>query len=211
MSETEELASKLARRNQINEGETPPPADCAKKPFNPYVEFPNFSRKEIKRIEKLFKSVFERKRMEARSDPDVDDAEFDDDRNNFLDMLELKRLMEKLGSPQTHLGLKAMIKEVDEDEDGMISFREFCLVYKKAQDGELECEGLKELCAKTEVDVDEVGVGGAKDFFEAKIKQQTIGNKFEEEIKQEQEERKQEAEEAKIRKQAFKEKAALFN
>ncbi|XP_064642278.1 EF-hand domain-containing protein D2-like isoform X2 [Lineus longissimus] len=192
MSETEELASKLARRNQINEGETPPPADCAKKPFNPYVEFPNFSRKEIKRIEKLFKS-------------------FDDDRNNFLDMLELKRLMEKLGSPQTHLGLKAMIKEVDEDEDGMISFREFCLVYKKAQDGELECEGLKELCAKTEVDVDEVGVGGAKDFFEAKIKQQTIGNKFEEEIKQEQEERKQEAEEAKIRKQAFKEKAALFN
>ena len=33
-------------------------------------------------------------------------------------------MMEKLGEPQTHLGLKNMIKEVDEDNDGQISFRE---------------------------------------------------------------------------------------
>lgn len=33
-------------------------------------------------------------------------------------------MMEKLGEPQTHIGLKAMIKEVDEDNDGQISFRE---------------------------------------------------------------------------------------
>ena len=33
-------------------------------------------------------------------------------------------MMEKLGEPQTHLGLKAMIKEVDEDHDNQISFRE---------------------------------------------------------------------------------------
>lgn len=33
-------------------------------------------------------------------------------------------MMEKLGAPQTHLGLKAMIKEVDEDDDNRISFRE---------------------------------------------------------------------------------------
>ena len=33
-------------------------------------------------------------------------------------------MMEKLGVPQTHLGLKEMIKEVDEDFDGKISFRE---------------------------------------------------------------------------------------
>lgn len=33
-------------------------------------------------------------------------------------------MMEKLGCPQTHLGLKAMIKEVDEDNDNKISFRE---------------------------------------------------------------------------------------
>ena len=49
---------------------------------------------------------------------------YDTDRSNFIDMMELKLMMEKLGEPQTHLGLKAMIKEVDEDNDGQISFRE---------------------------------------------------------------------------------------
>ena len=32
--------------------------------------------------------------------------------------------MEKLEAPQTHLSLKAMIKEVDEDHDDKINFRE---------------------------------------------------------------------------------------
>lgn len=38
--------------------------------------------------------------------------------------MELKLMMEKLGAPQTHLGLKSMIKEVDEDFDGKLSLRE---------------------------------------------------------------------------------------
>lgn len=38
--------------------------------------------------------------------------------------MELKLMMEKLGAPQTHLGLKNMIKEVDEDFDGKLSYRE---------------------------------------------------------------------------------------
>lgn len=38
-------------------------------------------------------------------------------------------MMEKLGEPQTHLGLKNMIKEVDEDNDGQISFREVSSVH----------------------------------------------------------------------------------
>ena len=38
--------------------------------------------------------------------------------------MELKLMMEKLGEPQTHLSLKEMIKTVDEDNDGQISFRE---------------------------------------------------------------------------------------
>ena len=58
--------------------------------------------------------------------------------------------------------------------------------------------------------MDEVGVGGAAAFFEAKVKQQTNSNKFEREIREEQEQRKKEAEEAKQRKQAFKQKAAMF-
>jgi len=38
--------------------------------------------------------------------------------------MEMKMMMEKLGAPQTHVGLKGMIKEVDEDNDGKVSFRE---------------------------------------------------------------------------------------
>ena len=36
----------------------------------------------------------------------------------------MKQMMEKLGAPQTHVGLKAMIAEIDEDNDGKVSFRE---------------------------------------------------------------------------------------
>lgn len=79
-------------------------------------------------------------------------------------------MMEQLGAPQTHLGLKEMIREVDEDGDGRLCFREFLLVYRKARAGELEADsGLGQLAKLTEVDVDTVGVNGAKEFFEAKV------------------------------------------
>ena len=41
-----------------------------------------------------------------------------------MDLPELKVTMERLGAPQTHLSLKSMIKELDEDQDGKLSFRE---------------------------------------------------------------------------------------
>lgn len=50
--------------------------------------------------------------------------------DGFLDLTEMKIMMEKLGAPQTHIGLKGMIAEVDEDNDGKISFREFMLIYR---------------------------------------------------------------------------------
>lgn len=53
MSETNELAQKLARRNQINEGEDVPRKQL--EVFNPYTEFKEFSRKQIKDFEKMFK------------------------------------------------------------------------------------------------------------------------------------------------------------
>jgi hypothetical protein len=37
-------------------------------------------------------------------------------------------MMEKLGHAQTHVGLKQILKEVDEDLSGGISLREFLLV-----------------------------------------------------------------------------------
>lgn len=55
---------------------------------------------------------------------------FDAGNDGYLDLSELKRMMEVLGAPQTHLGLKAMIQEVDEDGDGRISFREVSYFYR---------------------------------------------------------------------------------
>ncbi|KAK2108282.1 hypothetical protein P7K49_013447 [Saguinus oedipus] len=96
---------------------------------------------------------------------------YDAGQDGFIDLMELKLMMEKLGAPQTHLGLKSMIKEVDEDIDGKLSFREFLLIFHKAAAGELqEDSGLMALAKLSEIDVALEGVKGAKNFFEAKCK-----------------------------------------
>uniref|UniRef100_A0A4W6C3A4 EF-hand domain family, member D1 n=1 Tax=Lates calcarifer TaxID=8187 RepID=A0A4W6C3A4_LATCA len=94
---------------------------------------------------------------------------YDTGKDGFIDLMELKLMMEKLGAPQTHLGLKNMIKEVDEDFDGKLSFREFLLIFRRAAAGELQEEsGLMALARLSEINVSTEGVMGAKDFFEAK-------------------------------------------
>lgn len=88
---------------------------------------------------------------------------------------------------------------------------QFLLIFRKAAAGELEeGSGLSELARLAEIDVDEVGVGGAAKFFEAKANEQASSNKFEAEIRQEQEQRKKEAQEAKARKEAFIARKAAF-
>eukprot|EP00055_Hartaetosiga_balthica_P018523 m.134676 g.134676 ORF g.134676 m.134676 type:complete len:188 (+) comp9673_c0_seq1:79-642(+) len=184
-----ELAEKLARRAKINEGEEKPRESSSSTRFNPYVEFPDMSRKEIKEHENNFKK-------------------YDTSRDGFIDLTELKYMMEKLGHPQTHVGLKGMIAEIDEDSDGMINFREYLLIFHKAARGELLAAGLSEIVKS--VNVSEVGAKGAANFFEQLAAKQTQANKFEDEIRQEQEEKKREAEEAKKRKEAFKAKIGGF-
>ncbi len=187
-----ELASKLARREALNEGNEDVEVNKRTLVFNPYTEFKEFSRKEIKQYEKMFKK-------------------YDTDNNHYIELMELKLMMEALEAPQTHMALKDMIKEVDEDLDNRISYREFLLIFRKAAAGELDTDsGLSALARLTEIDVDKEGVGGAKDFFEAKINEQTQLKKFEEEIRQEQEEKKQEEEDKKKRRAEFKAKQAAF-
>nr|XP_055053264.1 EF-hand domain-containing protein D1-like [Misgurnus anguillicaudatus] len=145
---TYELTEKLNRRLDIHEGTAKPEQ---MKVFNPYTEFKEFSRKQIKDMETMFKR-------------------FDSGKDGFIDLMELKLMMEKLGAPQTHLGLKTMIKEVDEDFDGKLSYREFLLIFRKAAAGELQEEsGLMALARLSEIDVSTEGVLGARDFFEAKV------------------------------------------
>lgn len=190
-SADEELSAKLLRRADLNQG-IGEPQSPSRRVFNPYTEFKEFSRKQIKDMEKMFK-------------------EYDAGRDGFIDLMELKLMMEKLGAPQTHLGLKNMIKEVDEDFDSKLSFREFLLIFRKAAAGELqEDSGLHVLARLSEIDVSTEGVKGAKSFFEAKVQAMNVSSRFEEEIKAEQEERKKQAEEMKQRKAAFKELQSTF-
>ncbi|XP_030661695.1 EF-hand domain-containing protein D2 [Nomascus leucogenys] len=186
-----ELSAKLLRRADLNQG-IGEPQSPSRRVFNPYTEFKEFSRKQIKDMEKMFK-------------------QYDAGRDGFIDLMELKLMMEKLGAPQTHLGLKNMIKEVDEDFDSKLSFREFLLIFRKAAAGELqEDSGLCVLARLSEIDVSSEGVKGAKSFFEAKVQAINVSSRFEEEIKAEQEERKKQAEEMKQRKAAFKELQSTF-
>ena len=49
---------------------------------------------------------------------------YDVNNDKKLDLEELKVMMEKLQIPQTHLGLKEMIRQVDDDQDNKINFKE---------------------------------------------------------------------------------------
>ncbi|XP_054839664.1 EF-hand domain-containing protein D1 [Eublepharis macularius] len=185
-----ELSAKLSRRQDINAGAARPRFAQI---FNPYTEFKEFSRRQIKDMERLFRL-------------------YDSGKDGYIDLMELKLMMEKLGAPQTHLGLKNMIKEVDEDFDGKLSFREFLLIFHKAAAGELEEDsGLMALAKLSEIDVALEGVKGAKNFFEAKVQALSSASKFEAEIKAEQDERKREEEEKKHRRAAFRELKSAFS
>lgn len=136
---------------------------------------------------------------------------FDRDRDGFLELEDMKLMMESLGAPQTHLSLKKMIQEVDTDGDSKISFNEFLLIYHKAKAGQLdEDSGLSALAKITEVEVAEVGVDGAKNFFEAKIEQLKAQSKFETEVKREQEEKRRLETEKKEKRKEFAQKHAFF-
>uniref|UniRef100_A0A8C5M3U1 EF-hand domain family member D1 n=1 Tax=Leptobrachium leishanense TaxID=445787 RepID=A0A8C5M3U1_9ANUR len=186
-----ELSAKLNRRQDINAGTAVPANKCAIR--NPYTEFKEFSRKQIKEMDVMFRR-------------------YDTGRDGFIDQMELKLMMEKLGAPQTHLGLKNMIKEVDEDMDAKLNFFEFLMIFRKAAAGELEQDsGLMALAKLSEIDVSTEGVKGAKNFFDAKVQALSSASKFEAEIKAEQDERRQQEEDKKNRRAAFKELKSAFN
>lgn len=69
---------------------------------------------------------------------------FDAGKDNYIDLMELKLMMEKLEAPQTHLALKNMIKEVDEDLDNKLSFREVRWGWGWVGNNPMSVEGCKE-------------------------------------------------------------------
>ncbi|RNA06781.1 EF-hand domain-containing D2 [Brachionus plicatilis] len=187
-----ELAAKLEKQMARNEGDEN--IQPCMKVFNPYTEFKEFSRKDIQSLEKTFKKY-----------------DFNNDKK--LDLEELKFMMEKLQVPQTHLGLKDMIKQVDEDKDNKINFKEFLMIFRKAKNGELTKDsGLQQLYDQVmEIDVTETGVKGAKSFFEAQALKQSFSNNFEREIREEQEERRRMEEMKKKKRDEFMAKKSIFS
>ncbi|KAB5550108.1 hypothetical protein PHYPO_G00049900, partial [Pangasianodon hypophthalmus] len=187
---TTELAEKLNRRLEIDGGGARPRQMM--KVFNPYTEFKEFTRKQIKQMEEMFKR-------------------FDSGKDGYIDLMELKMMMEKLGAPQTHIGLKNMIREVDEDYDGKLSYREFLLIFRRAAAGELQDDDpLMALARLSEINVSNEGVKGARDFFEAKAQVLSVRSKFEAELREEKEEKQRMEEERKQRRAAFKELQSAF-
>lgn len=192
MSELEKMFAR--RASNIDESATASTVSGSKV-FNPATDFPEFSKKQLK----VYKDLF---------------VKFDLNKSGTISNEELKKMMEKLGSPQTHITLKNMIRDVDEDGDEEISFREFLLIFRKFASGDFKDSpfaALVELASQSEVDVSEVGVGGAKNFFEAKAEMLRKGSALEAEVKKEQLERKQAREEKERRASTFKERIGMFN
>ena len=108
-----QLSEILARRKRINTGREPAPcrsemSQAAKSlhhkmqgNFNPYTAFPNLSRKQVKEYEKTFK-------------------DYDSGSKGYLDIEDVKKMMEYVGKPQTHLQIKKLMSESAEKEDAAI-------------------------------------------------------------------------------------------
>ncbi|KAG7269521.1 hypothetical protein CRUP_025245 [Coryphaenoides rupestris] len=217
---TDELSSKLNRRLQIEDGLQEAVAVDGEEEEKKEEEEKSLTGSadselgaKLQRRGDLNQGVGEHLQPSMRLfNPNTEFKEFDAGKDNFIDLMELKLMMEKLEAPQTHLGLKNMIKEVDEDLDNKLSFREFLLIFRKAAAGELaEDSGLCVLARLSEIDVSTEGVKGAKTFFDAKVQAMSESSRFEAEIRQEQESKKKELEEKKHKQAAFRELQSAFN
>ncbi|PAA68897.1 hypothetical protein BOX15_Mlig031503g2, partial [Macrostomum lignano] len=168
------------------------------KKFNAYAEFPEFGRKGVVKLKEAF-------------------DEFDGDRDGYLGREDLTRMMERLGAPQTYLGLKALMRDFEAPPAGSnrLDFRGFLSMFRRAAAGQLDSHKnllawYAEYVGVEAVSVDEVGVRGAKDFFEAKIGIHAAGGQYEAELREEQRQRQKKEEEDRIRQENFRAKRELF-
>eukprot|EP01041_Mallomonas_annulata_P006516 gene6516-13162_t len=183
-----ELAAKLERRNQINEGVLVADHISTERDQFIYKDFPEFSIKHITELRGRFN--------ETAVDGHV----------NFND---LKKMLEKLGEPQTHFTLRNLMKELNVHTENEVTFREFLLILRRQQSGNMDA--LIERMKLESVDVAEVGVSGAKSFFEAKQLEQKMGSKAELEMRLQQEAAKKIRDDMMVRKKSFKERIASFD
>ena len=214
-----DLQAMLERRKSINRGQIPAPTAnsnsaeektyrAIQRSFNVFQEFPGLGMNKIKECETTFRN-------------------HDSNHKGYLDLEDCKKLMEYLGRPQTHLGLKKLIKEATENEKtsqqhppNTLSFYGFLTLFQDSQENDEDLGGEKHglgvgkttnLAKQADIDVATAGVSGAKNFFTAKIVQENRVNQAEKEIRAAQEERKMAEVRAKERKSSFKNRINQFN
>lgn len=100
----------------------------------------------------------------------------DNNYDGMLDMNEVKFALEKLSIPQTHLTVKGIIAKVVDKTVTELNFCQFLLCYIAIQQNRITDTNITDLPGSHKaleecVNVSEVGVNGAKQFFEAKIAQ----------------------------------------
>eukprot|EP00397_Hematodinium_sp_SG-2012_P032172 GEMP01034226.1.p1 GENE.GEMP01034226.1~~GEMP01034226.1.p1 ORF type:complete len:170 (+),score=25.12 GEMP01034226.1:329-838(+) len=121
-----------------------------------------------------------------------------------------KKLLEALELTQTHLEAKETYDKAAKDDK--ITLEEFMKLVKDltAKTGKINLDLVVKLAAQEEVDVDDVGVGGAKRFFEAKARILEVGDaayRAFEDKKKEEEEKKKRQEEFKKKREQFQQTA----
>lgn len=169
--------------------------------FNTFTEFPNLGIQKVKEYETIFK-------------------QHDKNEKGYLDLEDCKKVMEFVGKPQTHLGLKRLIKQASENEPvqmnppNTLSLYGFLSIFDRVDEDdskELDVSLSNDTSKQENVNVAEKGVSGAKNFFAQKINQQAKSNKAEDEIKAAQAARKVRAQETASRKSTFKDRINMFN
>ncbi|EDW42122.1 uncharacterized protein LOC6606331 [Drosophila sechellia] len=99
----------------------------------------------------------------------------DEDLDGYISLGELKRFLEKLEMPQTHLAAKNVMSHVVGNHVERLTFCHALLIYGtvlnrlELRKGHLLDRERLRLARSKAVDVSKVGVSGAKQFFEAKI------------------------------------------
>ncbi|KAH8384514.1 hypothetical protein KR200_002247, partial [Drosophila serrata] len=115
---------------------------------------------------------------------DIDSAlsvfkQVDEEKNGYISLCGLKRFLELLEIPQTHLKTKKMMAQVVKGQEDRLNFSDALLIYGSLKHRLVPLKWKLQHCEKgqivicDEVDVAQVGVSGAKLFFEAKIALQT--------------------------------------
>ncbi|XP_017057397.1 EF-hand domain-containing protein D2 homolog [Drosophila ficusphila] len=130
----------------------------------------------LEEVHQQFSSWFKRSEIDAAYSSF---QQVDENLDGFIGLGELKRFLEKLEMPQTHLAVKRVMTHVVGKHEERLNFCQALIIHGtlinrlELRKWSLQDREYRRLAMAKAVDVSQVGVSGAKQFFEAKIAMQT--------------------------------------